>query len=111
MSRPQLIMMDEPSLGLAPFLVEELFRIIRRINKAGMTILLVEQNARAALQIADYGYVLETGQIVPEGRVDELARDEGVRKTTSDCERVPKVAFTFPPLGDCLAVSCVCGAK
>ena len=80
MSRPQLIMMDEPSLGLAPLLVKEVFRIIQEIHSEGMTILLIEQNATAALQIADYGYVLETGNIVLEGPGKELAEDPKVKK-------------------------------
>ncbi len=80
MSRPTLLMMDEPSLGLAPLLVKEVFRIIRDIHSQGTTILLIEQNATAALQIADYGYVLETGQIVLEGPGQELAVNEEVRR-------------------------------
>lgn len=80
MSRPTLIMMDEPSLGLAPLLVQEVFRIIQSIHEQGMTILLIEQNAMAALEIADYGYVMETGRIVLEGPGSELARKEEVRK-------------------------------
>jgi len=80
MSRPKLLMMDEPSLGLAPLLVKEVFRIIRDIHSKGMTILLIEQNATAALHIADYGYVLETGRIVLEGPGKELAVNEEVRK-------------------------------
>ncbi|HBQ87672.1 MAG TPA: ABC transporter ATP-binding protein, partial [Syntrophomonas sp.] len=80
MSRPTLIMMDEPSLGLAPILVQEVFRVIQRINEQGMTILLIEQNATAALEIADYGYVLETGNIVLEGPGPELADKEEVRR-------------------------------
>lgn len=80
MSRPRLLMMDEPSLGLAPLLVKEVFNIIKDIHQNGMTILLIEQNAVAALQIADYGYVLETGKIVLEGSGKELADNEEVRK-------------------------------
>ncbi|MCX8127982.1 MAG: ABC transporter ATP-binding protein [Synergistetes bacterium] len=80
MSKPQLLMMDEPSLGLAPLLVREVFRVIRRINEEGKTILLIEQNARAALKIAHYGYVLETGRIVIEGRGEELINDDRVRR-------------------------------
>ena len=67
MSRPKLLMLDEPSLGLAPRIVREIFLIIARLRRTGVSILLVEQNARAALQVADYGYVLETGEIVLEG--------------------------------------------
>lgn len=80
MSRPKVLMMDEPSLGLAPLLVKEVFNIIKDIHQKGMTILLIEQNATAALQIADYGYVLETGNIVLEGPGKELAQNEAVRK-------------------------------
>jgi branched-chain amino acid transport system ATP-binding protein len=80
MSRPQLLMMDEPSLGLAPLLVKEVFRIIKNIHSQGMTILLIEQNATAALKIADYGYVLETGTIVMEGPGKELADNQDVRQ-------------------------------
>jgi branched-chain amino acid transport system ATP-binding protein len=79
MSRPRLMMMDEPSLGLAPLLVKEVFRIIRDINDQGMTILLIEQNATAALKIADYGYVMETGNITLEGPGQELAEREEVK--------------------------------
>ncbi|GAB6179545.1 ABC transporter ATP-binding protein [Desulfotomaculum defluvii] len=80
MSRPALLMMDEPSLGLAPLLVKEVFRIIKDIYSDGMTILLIEQNATAALQAADYGYVLETGNIVLQGPGKELAANEEVKK-------------------------------
>ncbi len=80
MSRPRLLMMDEPSLGLAPLLVKEVFRVIRDIYEQGVTILLIEQNAAAALQIAHYGYVMETGNIVLEGPGKELAVNEDVRK-------------------------------
>ncbi len=80
MSRPSLVLLDEPSLGLAPLVVEEVFRTIQTINEQGSTILLVEQNAMAALTIADYGYVLETGRVVLEGTGKELLQDERVRK-------------------------------
>ena len=80
MARPKLLMLDEPSLGLAPLLVQAIFETIRAINQQGVTILLVEQNARAALRLADYGYVLETGSIALEGSADELLHDERVRK-------------------------------
>ncbi len=80
MSRPRLLMMDEPSLGLAPILVEEVFEVIQKINKEGTTILLVEQNAYGALRISDYGYVLETGNIVLEGPSSELLENEMVKK-------------------------------
>lgn len=78
MSDPELIMMDEPSLGLAPLLVEEVFGIIREINKEGKTILLVEQNAFGALNVADYAYVLEVGVITLEGKGSELLKDRRV---------------------------------
>ena len=80
MSRPRLLMMDEPSLGLAPLLVKEVFRVIMDIHKDGMTILLIDQNATAALHIADYGYVLETGTITLQGPGRELAENEQVKK-------------------------------
>ncbi len=80
MSRPELIMMDEPSLGLAPLLVREVFDIIRHINEQGKTVLLVEQNAFAALKIADYAYVLEVGEIVLEGPGSELIENPRVRE-------------------------------
>ena len=80
MSRPKLIMMDEPSLGLAPLVVRDIFSIIRRINEEGVTILLIEQNANMALQVADTGYVMETGVITLSGKGSDLIRDEGVRK-------------------------------
>ena len=73
MAQPQLLMLDEPSLGLAPRIVREIFQIIGRLRSTGVAILLVEQNARAALQVADYGYVLETGDVVLEGKAAELA--------------------------------------
>lgn len=78
MAKPRLIMMDEPSLGLAPKVVDEVFDIIQDINKAGTTILLIEQNAMAALSVSDYGYVLETGEIRMEGPGRELLNDERV---------------------------------
>ncbi len=80
MTKPRLLMMDEPSLGLAPLVVKMIFSIVREINKAGTTVLLVEQNAKAALEIADYGYVLETGRITLQGPGRELLADDGVRK-------------------------------
>ncbi len=80
MSRPKLLMLDEPSLGLAPMLVEEIFRVIREINREGMGILLVEQNANQALAIADYGYVLEGGRFVLEGTAAELRANENVQE-------------------------------
>ena len=80
MSRPRLLMLDEPSMGLAPILVQQIFDIIRELHAAGTTILLVEQNARMALSIADRGYVLETGSIVLEGSGDELMHSDAVKK-------------------------------
>ncbi len=80
MARPELLMLDEPSLGLAPKLVTEVFGIIRRIHAGGMTILLIEQNAAAALAIADYGYVLLTGTISAEGRGPDLLTDPSVKQ-------------------------------
>ena len=80
MSRPQLLMLDEPSLGLAPLLVQEIFEIIQEIHKQEITILLIEQNAFAALKIADYAYVIETGRIVLQGTGEELLQNEEVRK-------------------------------
>lgn len=78
MARPRLLMLDEPSLGLAPLIVREIFRILADLAASGVSILLVEQNARAALQLADYGYVLETGEIALAGSADELAADPRV---------------------------------
>ncbi|MEI3406026.1 MAG: ABC transporter ATP-binding protein [Christensenellales bacterium] len=80
MSRPKVLMMDEPSLGLAPLIVKDIFSIIRRVNQDGITVLLIEQNANAALRIADYGYVLETGTIALSGTGDELLKNESVRE-------------------------------
>lgn len=80
MSRPKILLLDEPSMGLSPLLVKEIFRIIQDINKRGTTILLVEQNAKMALGIADRAYVLEIGKIVLEGTGEELAASERVRK-------------------------------
>jgi branched-chain amino acid transport system ATP-binding protein len=80
MAKPKLLLLDEPSMGLAPIVVEEIFEIIKNIRKAGTTILLVEQNANAALQIADRGYVLETGSVVLEGLAQDLLHDDSVRK-------------------------------
>lgn len=80
MSRPRLLLLDEPSMGLSPIFVKEIFGIIRDINQTGTTILLVEQNARMALSIADYGYVMETGRITLEGPGQELAASEEVQK-------------------------------
>ena len=80
MARPRILMLDEPSLGLAPMLVKAIFDTIQEINERGVTVLLVEQNARAALKVADRAYVLETGRIVLSGAARELLQDERVRK-------------------------------
>lgn len=80
MTVPKLMMMDEPSLGLAPLIVKDIFSIIKEINKRGVTILLIEQNAKVALEISHYAYVLETGQIVLEGTGQELLVNEEVKK-------------------------------
>lgn len=79
MSRPRLLMFDEPSLGLAPVVVTQVFAIIRRLAKEGLTILLVEQNLKKALEVADRGYVVETGSITMEGLARELLSNEGIR--------------------------------
>jgi branched-chain amino acid transport system ATP-binding protein len=81
MGAPRLLMLDEPSLGLAPLVVREIFRIIERLRESGVTILLIEQNARAALAVADHAYVLETGAIALSGRASELAADPRVIET------------------------------
>jgi branched-chain amino acid transport system ATP-binding protein len=87
MARPRLLLLDEPSLGLAPLIVREIFRIVVSLRELGVSILLVEQNARAALQTADYGYVLETGEVVLHGAASELLHD-------------PRIAATY--LGGCV---------
>jgi branched-chain amino acid transport system ATP-binding protein len=79
MSRPRLLLLDEPSMGLAPLLVSEIFATIRRLRETGTTVFLVEQNARAALSLADRGYVLETGRIVLSGSGKALLDDARVR--------------------------------
>ena len=80
MSKPKIVLMDEPSMGLSPILVEEVFDIIQSINKSGTTVLLVEQNAKKALSIAHRAYVIETGKIVLEGDAKELMNNESVKK-------------------------------
>jgi branched-chain amino acid transport system ATP-binding protein len=80
MSRPRLLMMDEPSLGVAPLIAKEIFQTVVRLKQTGLTVLLVEQNARAALAVADRGYVIETGQIVLEGTAGELANNPEVQR-------------------------------
>lgn len=80
MSRPKLLLLDEPSMGLAPLIVADIFKIIKEISEAGTTVLLVEQNARQALKVADYGYVLETGRVVASGNAKELLQDDTIQK-------------------------------
>jgi branched-chain amino acid transport system ATP-binding protein len=80
MARPSLLMLDEPSLGLAPMMIKEVFELIGRLRERGMTILLVEQNARQALRIADRGYVLETGKITMSGKAQSILKDEAILK-------------------------------
>ena len=80
MAKPDILLMDEPSMGLSPLLVKEIFSIIKKINETGVTILLVEQNAKLALEIADRAYVLETGNIALEGTGKELLNSESIRK-------------------------------
>ena len=89
MSRPKLLMLDEPSLGLAPLVVREIFRIIERLREQGTSILLIEQNARAALEVADHGYVLETGAIALHGPARDLAVDPRVIETYLGAARKP----------------------
>ncbi len=79
MAKPKLLMLDEPSLGLAPLIVNEVFDIIKELHGAGLTVLLVEQNARKALQVADRGYVLETGRIVTSGPSSDLLNSHEVQ--------------------------------
>jgi branched-chain amino acid transport system ATP-binding protein len=81
MSRPRILLLDEPSLGLAPVIVDEIFSFLRELKRSGTTILLVEQNAYMALQIADYGYVLETGEISLSGSADDLLHNPRVRES------------------------------
>ena len=80
MSKPELLMLDEPSMGLSPILVDQIFDIVKELNKAGTTILLVEQNAQMALSVADRGYVLETGKIVTSASAQELLNNDAVKK-------------------------------
>ena len=79
MSRPEVLLLDEPSMGLAPILVDEIFSIIKKINESGTTILLVEQNAYKALSIADRAYILETGAITKSGKASDLIKDNSVK--------------------------------
>jgi len=80
MSRPKLMLMDEPSMGLAPILVERSFEVIKQVHESGVAVLVVEQNANVSLSIADRGYVLSTGRLVLEGKAADLLQDEGLRK-------------------------------
>ncbi len=80
MSHPNLLLLDEPSLGLAPIIVSKIFKIIREINEQGTTVLLVEQNAKAALHLAHRAYVMETGRIVMQGEASRLEQDQGIKK-------------------------------
>lgn len=80
MSRPKILILDEPSMGLSPLLVKEIFQIIKDVNESGVTVLLVEQNAKRALSISDRAYVLETGKIVKEGKASELMQDDSIKK-------------------------------
>jgi branched-chain amino acid transport system ATP-binding protein len=80
MSRPKLMLMDEPSMGLAPILVERSFEVIKQVHESGVAVLVVEQNANVSLSIADRGYVLSTGRLVLEGKAGDLLNDEGLRK-------------------------------
>ena len=79
MARPKLLMLDEPSLGLAPLIIKDIFAIIKEINNAGVNVLLIEQNAKAALEISDFAYVMETGTITMSGSGRELLNDDRVR--------------------------------
>mgnify|MGYP001448810196 CR=1 FL=1 len=80
MSKPKLLLLDEPSMGLSPIMAKEIFKIIQQINDMGTTILLIEQNANLALSIADYGYVIETGEVVYEGRNEELMNNSRIKE-------------------------------
>lgn len=80
MSRPKLLMMDEPSLGLAPLIVKDIFKIIKTINKEGITVLLIEQNANLALKTADWAYVMETGTITMHGTGKQLLAEESIKE-------------------------------
>lgn len=80
MAQPQLLLLDEPSMGLAPLIVQEIFQLIQRLRDRGITVLVVEQNARAALSIADQGYVIELGRIVMDGRGTDLLKDDRIRQ-------------------------------
>jgi branched-chain amino acid transport system ATP-binding protein len=92
MAKPKLLMLDEPSLGLAPLIVKEIFRIIAELRRRGVSILLVEQNARAALKVADYAYVLETGAVVMEGPAQQVAEDPRVMNVYLGLSAAPESA-------------------
>ena len=97
MAKPKLIMMDEPSLGLAPLIVNGIFEIIKEINHQGTTILLIEQNANKALKVADYGYVLETGNITMEGKGIELLKNEKIIEAyLGTSKKTPNPIFQSP---------------
>jgi branched-chain amino acid transport system ATP-binding protein len=81
MSRPRLLLLDEPTLGLAPLLVKQIFAIVQELNRQGITILLIEQNAKQALKLAEYGYILENGRIALEGESARLMQDENVQRS------------------------------
>jgi branched-chain amino acid transport system ATP-binding protein len=88
MSRPRLIMMDEPSTGLAPLIVRNIFKVIVRLREEGNTVLLIEQNARAALSIADRGYVLETGKVILQGPAEDLLANRDVQRAYLGREKI-----------------------
>ncbi|MDP3480196.1 MAG: branched-chain amino acid ABC transporter ATP-binding protein, partial [Desulfoprunum sp.] len=88
MSKPSLVMMDAPSTGLAPLIVRDIFRIIVRLREEGNTVLLVEQNARAALSIADRGYVLETGKVIVQGPAEDLLANQDVQRAYLGREKI-----------------------
>jgi branched-chain amino acid transport system ATP-binding protein len=95
MSRPKLLLLDEPSMGLAPLIVREVIRVVSELRSSGISILLVEQNARAALKVADYAYVIENGSIMLSGRAEDVARDPrvittylGLKRTTGEAPRL-----------------------
>ena len=94
MSRPKLVMMDEPSTGLAPLIVKEIFRVIEQLRQEGNTVLLVEQNAKAALAIADRGYVLETGKVIVQGAAEDLLADSAVQRAYLGREKIEVPATT-----------------
>ena len=94
MSKPRLIVMDEPSMGLSPIFVNEIFDIIRVVSEGGTTVLLVEQNAKKALSIADRAYVLETGKITMSGKAEDLLNDEAVQKAYLESKELQFILVT-----------------